>query len=224
MEVTVGLRPASVLPNDRFDGLLDPATRSQLAALRGYGVLGVAGQTTSLLGLDSSRFLLELCLTTANAADAAPPSRKRPLLIGAAIAQTASGQSKVPELTLKQGSLLSLSSIDVEVRRKAAWRVICTMVTVCASRARNARQMLNSAKDSAHIRAAEFHFDFTHCCPRVLVIACDLSSRVLHNKRSWQKSSGPVAATVASSRWVATFSLCWPVGSQRKCLVDGNEL
>ena len=87
-EVTVGLRHASVLPLDLFDGLLDPATRSQLAVLRGYGVLGVAGQAMSLLGggLDSCFFLPELCLTTAKAADAAPPSKNRPLLIGAAMA------------------------------------------------------------------------------------------------------------------------------------------
>lgn len=87
-EVTVGLRHASVLPLDRFDGLLDPTTRSQLAVLRGYDILGVAGQATSLLcgGLDSCLFLPELCLTTAKAADAAPPSKNKPLLIGAAIA------------------------------------------------------------------------------------------------------------------------------------------
>jgi len=85
-DVTVGLRHASVLPLDLFDGLLDPATRSQLAVLWGYGVLGVAGQATSLLGLDSCLFLPELCLTTAKAADAAPPSKNRPLLIGAAMA------------------------------------------------------------------------------------------------------------------------------------------
>ena len=79
-----GLRQCSLSSTEAFVGLLDPATRNHDAALLGYGVLGVTGQK-SLPGLDSSFFLSELCLTTAYAADAAPPSRKRPLLSGAAI-------------------------------------------------------------------------------------------------------------------------------------------
>lgn len=48
-------------------------------------MLGVEGQTTSLPGRESRFFFPELCLTTAKAAEAAPPSRNKPLLIGAAI-------------------------------------------------------------------------------------------------------------------------------------------
>lgn len=135
-EVTAGLRHASVLPLDPFDGLLDPATRSQLAVLRGYGVLGVPGQTTSLLGLDSCLFLPELCLTTAKAADAAPPSKNRPLLIGAAMADKESkrcsnhdSKAVVTERTEAyapdrgRSSRLSLSMhCKFRLNRTAVWR------------------------------------------------------------------------------------------------------
>lgn len=84
-EGAAGLRQCSLSSTEAFEGLLDPATRNHDAALLGYGVLGVTGQNPSLPGLDLSFFLSELCLTTAYAADAAPPSRKRPLLSGAAI-------------------------------------------------------------------------------------------------------------------------------------------
>lgn len=80
-----GLRHCSLSCTEAFEGLLDPATRSQDAALLGYGVLGVAGRKASLPGVVLPFFLSELCLTTAYAADAAPPSRNRPLLSGAAI-------------------------------------------------------------------------------------------------------------------------------------------
>ena len=179
--MTVGLRHASVLPLDLFDGLLDPAIRSQLAVLRGYGV---AGQATSSLGgvLDSCLFLPELCLTTAKAADAAPPSKNRPLLIGAAMAVT--GRKRCSN----HDSKADVTELDIIISsspgpqqqhhcryyanfariRKPSWR-------------RTTVHKLNNAKNSA--QTAEF--DFAKCPPPVSIIASGMSygcSRVPNDK------------------------------------------
>ena len=160
-EGAAGLRQCSLSSTEAFEGLLDPATRNHDAALLGYGVLGVTGQNPSLPGLDLSFFLSELCLTTAYAADAAPPSRKRPLLSGAAIglqsrfdyARARRGTTSATQAHVHIDLLASMGIIQqTETRPKCQMQAGSKLGYTVISSARGSRFLVMASERPAGLR------------------------------------------------------------------------